>query len=586
MKSFSDGIPNLFRFYGFPFVYFSASTLLMTWPLPTHLATHVIGEKGGDNWYYIWLIGWFEKALFELKQNPLFVQSHNYPLGWNLAYSEVTPLTILTALPVSLISGPVLAYNFVSLLSFVLSGLIVYWWVTSLTKNAAAGLVSGTLFAFAPYRLAHVYGHLPLLGTQYLALHYAGLYFLLQQRFFNWKYAIIAGIGLGLASLSSMYYLYMSLIVSTIIVLGYIFIAERQALARGVFWQNLLASALIALPIVILAVFPYLQLGMQGNANHRLLGEVDEWSASLPDFFLPAPVHIIWGKWVFTHFDRSLWIEQTVYIGMIGLFLSGYALINRKKAPIKAWVEKLLVFGIVCGMILAMGTSLHWFRQQVTITVPEIVQRWVPKSKVPIYLPNYFLFNFLPFYDGMRVWMRYGIYVNLFAAVLAGIGFARLIQSIKAKNHRMISNLVLLMTIVLIGIDFYIAPFPLSEVEVRPVDLWLAAQSDEDAVVQFPIELSIQPELIYATLIHSKPFLGMYYGAYLPYDFFQRIYPILKKFPDKKSVKLIHEKGAEYILVDESKYLDWEGTKQAIESFGLSEIVELDGQHVFRFEAP
>jgi len=558
----------------------------MTWPLPAHLATHIIGEKGSDNWYYVWLIGWFEKALFELKQNPLVVQSHNYPIGWNLAYSEVTPLTILTALPVSLISSPVLAYNFVSLLSFVLSGLIVYWWVTSLTKNAAAGLVSGALFAFAPYRLAHVYGHLPLLGTQYLALHYAGLYFLLQQRFFNWKYAIISGVGLGLAGLTSMNYLYMSLIFSTIIILGYLIIVERQALTRGIIWQNLLASTLIALPFLILAVYPYLQLSMQGNANHRLLSEVDGWSASLPDFFLPAPVNIIWGKWISTHSDRSLWIEQTIYIGIIGLLLSGYALIHRKKAPNNAWNEKLLVFGIVCGMILAMGTSLHWFRQQVTITVPEILQGWIHKSRVPIYLPNYFLFNFLPFYDGMRVWMRYGIYVNLFTAVLAGIGFTRLNQSIKALNYRVISKVVLLMTIVLIGVDFYIAPFPLSEVEARPVDLWLAAQSDEGAVVQFPIELSIQSELIYATLIHGKPFLGMYYGAYLPDDFSQRVYPILKKFPDRESVKLIHEKGTEYILIDESKYLDWEGTKQAIESFGLSETVALDGQHVFRFEAP
>jgi len=266
--------------------------------------------------------------------------------------------------------------------------------------------------------------------------------------------------------------------------------------------------------------------------------------------------------------------------------LSGYALIHRKKAPNNAWNEKLLVFGIVCGMILAMGTSLHWFRQQVTITVPEILQGWIHKSRVPIYLPNYFLFNFLPFYDGMRVWMRYGIYVNLFAAVLAGIGFTRLIQSIKAVRHRMISIIVLFMTIVLIGIDFYIAPFPLSEVAGRSVDHWLAAQPNGGAVVQFPIELSTQPELIYATLIHEKPFLGMYYGAYLPDDFLKRTYPVLNKFPDKESVKLIYEKGVEYILVDESKYVDWEGIKRVIESFDLSEIIELDGQHVFRFETP
>jgi hypothetical protein len=170
--------------------------------------------------------------------------------------------------------------------------------------------------------------------------------------------------------------------------------------------------------------------------------------------------------------------------------------------------------------------------------------------------------------------------------VLAGIGFNKLIQLIKTKNYPILPTVVLLITIILIGIDFYIAPFPLSEVKGRPVDLWLANQPEVGAVVQFPIELSVQPELIYATQIHNKPFLGMFYGAYLPHHFYQRIYPILKKFPDKKSVKLIQDKGAEYILVDESKYSDWEETKQVIESFGLSETIELDGQHVFKFEAP
>ena len=188
-------------------LFFSICTILITWPLAAHLRTSVIGWPG-DNWYYVWLIGWFQKAFFELKQNPLLVPLFNSPTGWSLAYAEITFSNVVIALPFSLMGGPVLGYNLVLLVSFVLSGFVVYRWIMSLTRSTAAGLVGGALFAFGPYRMAHAYGHLPLMGTQWLAVYFAGLYYLLQQRSVSWKYAGITGIGLGLAALSSLYYLF------------------------------------------------------------------------------------------------------------------------------------------------------------------------------------------------------------------------------------------------------------------------------------------------------------------------------------------------------------------------------------------
>ncbi len=49
----------------------------------------MIGQVG-DNIYFVWMIGWFKKALFDLHVNPFNVWFLNYPEGWSLAYTEIT----------------------------------------------------------------------------------------------------------------------------------------------------------------------------------------------------------------------------------------------------------------------------------------------------------------------------------------------------------------------------------------------------------------------------------------------------------------------------------------------------------------
>ncbi|HEX9618104.1 MAG TPA: hypothetical protein VGA03_11895 [Anaerolineales bacterium] len=559
--------------------YYAAASVLMTWPLATRLRTAVPGMHGGDNWYYVWLIGWFQKALFELGRSPLFVPLHNYPHGWSLAYTEITLSNVALALPFSLLGGPVLAYNLACLLSFILSGLVVHAWVTSITRNFAAGLVSGTLFAFAPYRLAHLYGHFPLMGTQYLALHFAGLYFLLQERELKWKYAALAGIGLGLAALSSMYYLYMTVIVSVLFTSGYLLFAERRAVLRPAFWKNLLASGLIALPFLLAAVEPYLRLSLQGSANHREFEDVDLWSASLPDFILPSPVHFIWGDWINAHFDRLLWIEKNLYIGAAAFFLIFFAFFYKRRTGEASRMVPILGFGLVCSVVLAMGTTLHWFSEQLSVAVPAFMQPFFPGDRMPIYLPNYFLYKYLPFYDGMRALSRYGIYASLFAAVLAGIGLDRLQRAV---DRRWLAMAIPVLALVVTGIDFNINPFPLTEVKVRPVDEWLAAQPGNGAFVQFPIDQSTRPDLIYATLAHDRPFIGMFYGAYLPLEF-ERLFKRLHNFPNRGTLDALRDRGVEFVLVDASAYPNWPEIHLKILSFDLVEVAVLGEQHVFRF---
>jgi hypothetical protein len=555
---------------------FMVLTVLMTWPLVVQMERAVIGWVG-DNFYFVWLVGRFQKALFELHLSPLTVPILNYPEGWNLAYNEITPAMILIALPVSLIGGPTLGYNFSILASFVLSGLGVFWWVRKLTCNTAAGIVAGTVYAFVPYRMSHLLGHLNLMGTQWFPFYFMGLNDLLAERQWSWKNRWLAPVSLGLIGLTSQYYLYMSLLISAAYVAGYFLLVDYKPILQfDRFWKRLAIFAIIAVPLVLLSLAPYLHIASLGYLPQRSFEEVRIWSASPTDFVLPSPRHFIWGRWIERHFDRRLWIENTLYIGAVTSVLAVIAVVKRRQLSCGSGPMKLMAFVSLVAFVLALGTDLHWLGQSVIVGVPQFIQRWYSYSQTFIPLPGYFLFKFLPYYASMRGWMRYGIFVNLFMSLLAGLGTAWLLQRTKKRSHALVTALI----VVLVLIDFYPGVQSLSQVKGRSVDTWLAGQSGEGAVAQFPFWQVIQPQHTYYTLIHGKPFIGGFFAAFFTPQF-QRIQPVLSSFPDQGSVELLRELGVRWVIVDSSQYQDFAQTQMAIESLGLSFAFAAEAQYVY-----
>jgi hypothetical protein len=555
---------------------FTTLTIVMTWPLTAQISNSVIGWVG-DNFYFVWLVGWFQKSLFVLHRLPMSVPFLNYPEGWNIAYNEMTPAMVLIALPASLIGGPTLGYNFSIMLSFVLSGLGVYLWVHRLTNNTGAGLVAGTIFAFAPYRMSHLLGHFNLMGTQWFPFYFLSLNELVDTPHRSRKSIALAALFLGLIGLTSQYYLYMTLIITVIYLIGYWLFVDRKLPLRLKFWKQLSMFVIVSLPIVMLTVMPYLQLASQQNLLPRTFEEVRIWSASPTDFLLPSPKHFMFGEWVARNFDRKLWIENTLYLGVVALALAVLALIKRKQVHLgNNQIVKVLVFTGLFAFLLALGTDFHWLGQSVKVPVPQLLQRWYPYPQTSIPLPGYFLFKYLPFYAGMRVWMRYGIFVSLFVSVLAGIGATWL----SGRFNRRLTNVVLAIVLLLVFVDFYPGVQPLSQVGGRSVDKWLASQSGQEAVVQFPFWQVTQPQQTYYTLVHNKPFVGGFFAAFSTPQF-QRIQPILNSFPDNSSVEILHELGVRWIIVDSTQYKNFGQIQGAIESLDLHLAGIFDIQYVY-----
>lgn len=568
-------------------LYFIVLALVFTYPLVLHMGDSLAG-KIGDNIYFVWMIGWFKKALFDLHANPFNIWFLNYPQGWNLAYTEITAAMLAIGLPFSFIGGPVLAYNVAMLATFVISGLGMFLWVKHLSGRTDAAIIAGSIFSLLPYHFAHfLIGHLNLAGMQWFPFFFMGFFDLLgvqktpEQLAPWWKSALLAGISLGLIALTSQYFLYMTLLVSAFIFICYLIFFNRAKIKNWSFWRAYLVMGAISLPLVLGGVAPYISLLQQGGLPDRDLEVTRRFSASASptDFILPSSDHFLWGSWINTHFNRELWAECTLYAGVAAGGLGLWALLKRKKTD-HSTLLVLLLLGSLLAIVLAMGPDLLWFNQRVTVIMPAFLANILHRTEFHIPLPGYFLFKYFPLYAKLRAFARFGAFLLVFESAAAGLGAALLLNRFKPKTQVLMSMLL----VALVFFDFYPGPLAeISKVQSRPVDAWLAQQPGQGAVIQMPFVEGENQEQIYYTLTHGKPFVGGFFNAFPPEQYL-RITPVMKGFPDKASIQLMQALGVEYVLVDGAGYADTGQVIETCELYGLKQVNEIGGQIVFEWK--
>ena len=555
-------------------LFFILLSLIFTRPLVYHLSTHIAGSYG-DNMGFIWQIGWFKQAIFDLGQIPVKTHLLNFPYGYNLYNSEISPLQILIALPFTLVGGPVLGYNISMLSTFVLAGLCMFYWIYSKTKSWQVGVAIGTAYAVSPFHSAHfLTGHLNISAIQWFPLFFMGLFGILENEGFSKKNVLLTGLGLGLISFSSIYYAYMTLVIAAIITLFSMFYRKSILWKEKYFWRQLLLAGAVSLPFLLLSVGPYVYLQLASKIPSRELSGVMLYSASPTDFLLPFTRQPFWGKWVGDNFPRNIWTDATLYLGLPSIFLFVWGWLRRNNGYKKYLLY--LCIGAIAAVILAMGTNLTWMEKPVMLTPPAWLSEYLGEKPVPILLPGYLLFRFLPFYGRMRAWMRYGIFALVF--ICAGAGLA-LGEMLKNKN-RIIKFAIFFAVLAFILIDFMVLPYGISEVKPRQVDDWLAGQP-WGGLVQMPFSDSFEKLNFYYTLTNQKGLIGFF--KEVPSDRYFKLEAALKNFPDKTSIDSLKAEQITYVLVDETVYRVNKNFISFCHSLGLEFEKSYDGQSIFIF---
>lgn len=558
--------------------WFGCLSFLFTRPIAAHAADSVAGQPG-DNLYFVWLFDWFERAIFELHQSPQFDPWLNFPDGWSLASTQLPQAMVGLGLPVSVLAGPIAAYNFAALASFFLSGVAVYMYFQRWTGATLPALLAGTLFGFAPYRQAHfLIGHLDMLGTFWPALYVLSLIDICLGKGRSFWASAALCLSLFATGLTSPYYLYMSLLLTPVIVITFGLRGRLSGQTARRARHTLAVGGALSVPLLLVAIWPYLELARSGTIGERSRDYVRLYSASPTDYIIPSTTSMIWAPWVSTHFDRDLWVEGTLYLGAAGSSLALLALARRSRMGEIG--SQVAIAGLAVGavaFVLSLGTDLLWLSNALRVPVPEFARAWHPADYLHIPLPGRLLFEYLPMYSSMRVPMRFGLFVILAVSLLAGLGAGHITACVKRP---MLRTLVACLLILLVVADFIPNSVPVFEVRPRAVDLWLRDQPGDGAVAQFPFYLEEDQYHVYYTSIHRKPFLGGMFNAFPPPQY-QRIQPIMDNFPDDESIGELRDLQVEYVVVHAESYSGFPAVDARILQSGLCAVVTLDGEHVY-----
>ena len=160
-----------------------------------HVSTTIVSRQG-DVAEQLWFLAWLPHALVHL-QNPFFTtRVFAGSSGVNVLDNTSIFLPSLVLAPVTLVSGPVAAYNVGLLLAPVVTGLAMFALVRRLTASVPVSLIAAVLWAFCPFMVSNLeVGHFHL-----TALYFPPLVALLAVRLLRDR-AAPRGVGLWLGAL-------------------------------------------------------------------------------------------------------------------------------------------------------------------------------------------------------------------------------------------------------------------------------------------------------------------------------------------------------------------------------------------------
>lgn len=555
-------------FHAGPLLLLTALTAAMTAPILGRLDTHVPGWEG-DNLFYVKSVWWMARSWLELNISPFWDPSAYYPVGRELARGEMTASNTILALPITAVWGPVVAYNALLVFSFLFTSWGTYFWVHHLSGSRSAGVIAGAVAAFAPFRWAHMAGHLPQMTTHWVPWTLWAFERFLARRTIS--RGVLIGVGVALTVVGCWYYGYSTALMFPL----YAWWRSRSHAGlwreRG-WWLGIAAAGVVAAAIALPFLLQILELRSAGTIA-RSLREMDAWSLNPWDFFIPNLFHPIWGDLAANAFpvQKALWVERGVALSYAALFAAAAgAWLLRRQASTGA-----LVTLWITSVLIALGPTLHWQDTQVRVTVPEFVRysvdavlaqfgdkgtdlrAEVSRSRdLPVPLPSFFLYLFVPFTSGMRAMARFALWTTFATAALAGLGAVALGQRYATRWGTGARGAIPAVIAALVLFES-LTTFGMMPVNARPVDLWLRTQASATVIADLPAEESARPYQDYWATVHGKATVISWNGdSYFPETRAEREV-VLRRVPDDGAIAYLQRLGVSHLLVTVSRYPDW-----------------------------
>jgi hypothetical protein len=323
----------------------------------------IVGTTG-DPSLSIWALQWMPFALGH-HLNPLMTGYLHYPTGVNLMWNSSILFPSLVLSPVTVLWGPIVAYNLLTLLSMWLSGWCAFLAVRRYARHWVSAAAGGLLYQFSPFMASQITVHAQIFVAVFPPLLVLFLdEILVRQRRRAWLIGGLLGLAAAAQLLTGTELLAISVVmcIPALITLAVVFRARLRERAGYALHAAAAALAVFA----VLAGYPlyFALLGPQ-RVSGALQGDV--FVARPASFVIPSALQLLGGRTAV--FDSSVYIGVPLLILAIGVT----AWMRHRPAVVAAAVT------LGCAMILSLGAHL-WIQGAATgIRLP-----WLIATKLPI----------------------------------------------------------------------------------------------------------------------------------------------------------------------------------------------------------
>ena len=497
-----------------------------TWPLATAPGT-LSRNDNGDALLNEWILAW---VAYQLPRVPahLFDANIFYPERDTLAFSEPLIVPALMGAPLAWLgASPVLVYNVVLLLGFALTAWAGYALVHEWTRDRAAGVLAGSMFAFNTHtltRLAHVQGihawglPLALLSADRLVVHG-------RVRDALWLAVWMS----AMAYTSGYLVVFGAIMVAVVIIARAADWMPRVARIAALFALAAAAAAAAAIPVYL----PYRRVAHNLHMV-RSLESVSDFSATVSGY-LAAAGRIHFSTWSGRFFANPVdaFFPGVVVIGLAACaiywtlaarrpaFADAQATVTRRRVVMLAAIA-------ATGFILSLG------------------------NQTPVYGWVYHAF---PPMQGLRAAARFGNLFLLGMAALAGLGLALA----RARFPPRYAGALAVALVAAANAESLRAPFLYTKFEGIPA-IYTLLRDDPSRVVLaevpfYPAQAFFEnaPYVLNSTAHWRKLMNG--YSGYVPNSYRQHA-SAFWYFPDEHAIQAMRRAGVTHVMIHPEKFGD------------------------------
>lgn len=513
---------------------FTLLACVWLFPLPLHFSDGLLEAQSGDPLLQIWVVQWNIHKLTTSLAN-YFDANIFYPYPNTFAFHDHLFALGVLGLPVYLVThNPILTYNVLFMLSFILSAYGMYLLCRELTGNSAAAFIAGGIFGFLPYRFAHL-DHLNLLSIQWLPFCFLFLMRAIFSRTHTTRNLWLFWAFFLLQALTSFNYLFMMFLAVGIAIMAAICVQWKDRQSPFRVPKNilifLLGGCCVGLLLLPLAR-PYLRANSEMNFQ-RTVQETRGLSARIWDYAAAPERNLLYGKITrrFQNPTSPFPREQMLFYGICPTILAFIGILGKKKRAVRL----LYVALFVVALVLSFGPSFEWFGKTFS-------------------LPYAWLYEYFPGFKSMRVPARFGVLASFALTVCAAYGVSDLNDYLKTLRRfttfARFSILGILGGIVLLEYASLPKPliyYPATMAAIPQEYQWLAQQPEDVKIVELPgISARANFEYMYYSSFHWKRLLNGR-SAFIPNGVTQ-ILAELQDFPSARTVELLQSLGIQYVL--------------------------------------